>query len=79
MAHQPAEPAQCLMHSPGMLAHCQTGAAAQACRSHQTTWLGLTPLYVVQTTSLVCWLYVFMPRGTKKPPPVLQVSLRGLD
>ena len=54
-----------------------TRAAAQACRSHQTTWLGLTPLYLVQTTALVCWLYVFMPRATKKPPPLLQVCLRA--
>ena len=46
----------------------------QACRSYQTTWLGLSPLYLVQTTSLVCWLFVFMPRAVHKGPPVLQAS-----
>ena len=52
----------------------------QACRSFQATWLGLSSLYLVQTTSLVCWLFVFMPHSVHRPPPVLQVrNLRYLD
>ena len=45
----------------------------QSCRSYQATWLGLTPIYLVQTTAMVCWLFVFMPRAAHEPLPVLQV------
>ena len=45
----------------------------RACRSFQTTWLGLSPMYVVQTFSMLCWLILSMPRNPGRAPPLLQV------
>ena len=57
--------------------HWYTVCAVQACRSFNETWLGLTPLYLVHTTSLICWLFVFMPRTVHRPAPVLQVRIQA--
>ena len=46
----------------------------QACRSYEVTWGGLTPLYVLQTVSSFCWLFLTMVRDPHQPPPVLQVG-----
>ena len=52
--------------------------------SMQVTWLGLTPLYLAESTAVVCWLLLLSPGPPGKHQPLLDllevsssVCLRG--
>ena len=47
----------------------------QACRNFLATWLGLSPLVVVQTFSSFSWIFLYLPRNPSRPLPILQVQL----
>ena len=41
----------------------------------QVTWLGLSPLYMAESCSVVCWLLLLSPCPPGKHHPLLQASL----
>ncbi|KAK9807443.1 hypothetical protein WJX73_007832 [Symbiochloris irregularis] len=47
-----------------------------SCRVYADTWLGLTPLHIAESASVVCWSFVAMPKNPVGEPPLLQVWLQ---
>ncbi|KAK9807450.1 hypothetical protein WJX73_008432 [Symbiochloris irregularis] len=48
----------------------------KSCRGYTATWLGLTPLHIAESASVVCWSFVAMPKSPRGKPPLLQVWLQ---
>lgn len=47
-----------------------------SCSSYMESWLGFTPVYVVETAVVVGGAYFFMPKNPQSEDPVLTVWLR---
>ncbi|KAK9813862.1 hypothetical protein WJX73_002319 [Symbiochloris irregularis] len=48
----------------------------KSCRVFSDTWLGLTPLHIAESASVVCWSFVAMPKSARGKPPLLQAWLQ---
>ena len=70
------------MHPAGFVGSptCVWHSATQLWSSHmpelcsmQVTWLGLTPLYLAESTAVVCWLLLLSPGPPGKHQPLLDL------
>ena len=50
-----------------------------SCSSYMESWLGFTPVYVVETAVVVGGTYFFMPKNPDLQDPVLTVHLCPAD
>lgn len=55
---------------------CLVFVKLNSCSSYMESWLGFTPMYVVETAVVVGGAYFFMPKNPHSEDPVLTVCSR---